>query len=69
MAKRHLFMVLVGGVALVLLASALVVQHVGINETAFIISVGMLCGPALAASALVGACSLSGLHSVDIREG
>lgn len=68
MTKRRLFVTLVGGVALVLLATALVAQHVGVNETALFITVGMLCGPALAASALVGACSLLGLKPVEIRE-
>lgn len=69
MAKQGLFMTLAGGVALVFVVAALVINRVGINETAFIITIGMLCGPAVLASVLVGACSLLGLRAVDIREG
>lgn len=69
MAKRGLFMALVGAVTLALLVAALVLQRVGVNETAFIITIGMICGPAIAASALVGACSLLELRAVDVREG
>lgn len=69
MAKQGLFMTLAGGATLVCVLTALVIQRVGINETAFIITIGMLCGPAVAASVLVGACSLLGFRAVDIREG
>jgi Na+/H+-dicarboxylate symporter len=69
MARRGLFVTLVGGLALALLVAALVVQHMGVNETAFIITIGMLCGPAVAASMLVGACSLLELRALDVREG
>lgn len=68
MARRRLLVTLLGGLALVSLLLGLAAHHVGVNDTALLITVGMFCGPAVAASALVGACSLLDVQAVEVRE-
>ncbi len=62
-------MALIGGLVVMLAAATLAVRHAGFNGTAVIITVGMLCGPGVAAAALVGACSLLGPQPVEVRKG
>lgn len=69
MGRRSILVALMGGLVLIVIGAALAARHAGFNGTAVMITVGMLCGPGVAAVALVAACSLVGPQSIEMHEG